>query len=137
YFADAAQWALRCSRFGKKWAFTGRMLFGDALLVCSASVFRRECVVQLSGFDPEIRLLEDADFHVRAMRQFGACFMYRVVMRYRIGSPSLMHSPYPDELQLQRQRAGSTRMQTKYLEERGALEYYALKLFTRTALRIL
>jgi glycosyltransferase involved in cell wall biosynthesis len=137
YFSAAAQKALACCRFGGKWAFTGRMLFDHTLLVCSASVFRRECVVRLAGFDPKIRLMEDADLHVRAMREFGAYFMDRTVLRYRIGSPSLMHSPSPDALQLQRVREGSARMCSKYIEERGALEYYALKLFTKTALKVI
>jgi len=49
--------------------------------------------------------MEDLDFHVRAMREFGAHFMDRIALRYRIGSPSLMHSPDPDASQLQCQRA--------------------------------
>ena len=52
YFADAARKAAACHRFGTKWAFTGRMLFDKALLVCSASVLRRECVQRLGGFRP-------------------------------------------------------------------------------------
>jgi glycosyltransferase involved in cell wall biosynthesis len=137
YFADAARKAAVCRRFGPRWAFVGRMLFDKALLVCSASVLRRECVELLGGFDPGIRLMEDADFHVRAMREFGAYFMDRVALRYRIGSPSLMHSPDPDASQLQCQRAGHHRMQAKYREDRGVMEFYALALFTRTVLRVL
>jgi glycosyltransferase involved in cell wall biosynthesis len=137
YFADAARRAILCRRFGAKWAFTSQMLFNKALLVCSASVLRRQCVEQLGGFDPGIRLMEDADFHVRAIREFGAHFIDRIAIRYRIGSPSLMHSPDPDELQLQCERAGHHRMQTKYREQRGALEFYALALFARTVLKIL
>ncbi len=137
YFADAARKAALCRRFGVKCAFTGRMLFDNALLVCSASALRRKCVEQLGGFDPGIRLMEDADFHVRAMREFGAHFIDRTAIRYRIASPSLMHSPNPDELQLQHERAGRRRMQAKYREQRGALEFYALALFTRTVLRLI
>jgi len=137
YFADAAKKASMCRRFGSKWAFIGRMMFDKALLVSSASVFRHECVRRLDGFDPEIRLMEDADFHVRALREFGAYFMDRVAIRYRIGSPSLMHSPNPNESQLQLQRAGHKQMHTKYREERGAVEFYALALLTRTLLQVL
>ena len=61
YFAKAARMALRCQRFGPKMAFAGKMLFGDALLVCSAAVVRREIIERLGGYDPGIRLLEDAD----------------------------------------------------------------------------
>jgi glycosyltransferase involved in cell wall biosynthesis len=137
YFADAAQRSLSCQRFGSKLAFVGRMLFGDALLVCSASVVRREILERLGGYDPGIRLMEDADFHVRAMREFGVYFMNRVAVRYRIGNPSLMHSPNPDELQLEMQRDGHRKMKAKYRKQRGALEFYVLALFTRTVLRVL
>jgi len=95
YFADAARKAASCDRFGSRFAFTGRMLFDKALLVCSSSVVRRECVARLGGFDPSIQLMEDADFHVRAMRECGALFLDRTAIHYRVGSPSLMHSPHP------------------------------------------
>jgi glycosyltransferase involved in cell wall biosynthesis len=132
YFANAGRRAAACQRFGPRWAFVGRMLFDDVLLICSASVLRRDCVIQLGGFDPEIRLMEDGDFHARAIRKFGTHFMDRVVLRYRIGSPSLMHSPNPSQSQLKYQREGHRRMQTKYRKERGLLEFYSLALFTRT-----
>jgi glycosyltransferase involved in cell wall biosynthesis len=137
YFTDAARRASASHRFGSRWAFTGRMLFDNALLVCSASVLRRDCIAPLGGFDPSIRLMEDADFHVRVMREFGAHFLDRIAVQYRIGSPSLMHNPDPSNAQLLSQRAGRKRMQTKYREERGPLEFYALALFTRTVLKVL
>jgi GT2 family glycosyltransferase len=136
YFADAARKAILSSRFGSRFAFTGRMLFDKALLVCSSSIIRRECVAQLGGYDPSIRLMEDADFHVRAMRECGALFLDRTAIRYRVGSPSLMHSPNPTEAQKQSERLGHRKIQTKYRKEHGALEFYALALFTRTVLKI-
>ncbi len=132
YFADAARMAATCQGFGPRWAFVGRMLFESVLLVCSASVLRRECVIQLGGFDPELRLMEDGDFHVRAIRKFGTYFMDRVVLRYRIGSPSLMHAPNPDQSQLNSVREARRRTQAKYRKERGLLEFYGLALFIRT-----
>ena len=137
YFTDAAEKALACERFGTKWAFVGQMLFDKALLVCSASVVRRECVKLLGGFDPKIRLMEDADFHVRAMREFGAHFLDRIAVRYRIGTPSLMHSPHPDKAQLERQSAGHRQMQAKYRQTRGVAEFYALAVFTRIIFKVL
>ena len=80
--------------------------------------------------------MEDADFYARVMRQCGAYFLDQVALRYRIGSPSLMHSPSPEPSQVQQQRQGRRRMQAKYLKERGAVEYYALALFTRTVLKV-
>jgi glycosyltransferase involved in cell wall biosynthesis len=136
YFAAAARKADTCRRFGSRWAYVGRMLFDTALLVCSASVVRRRCVVSLGGFNPEIRLLEDADFHIRAMREFGAYFMDRTAVHYRIGSPSLMHSPNPSKHQLDEEDAGRRGIRDSYRNERGMLEWYALALFARTLLRI-
>jgi glycosyltransferase involved in cell wall biosynthesis len=136
YFAAAARKAAACRRFGVRWAYVGRMLFDTALLVCSASVVRRQCVISLGGFDPRIRLLEDADFHIRAMREFGAYFMDRTAVHYRIGSPSLMHSPNPSQLQLDEEEAGRRKIRESYRAERGKLEWYALALFARTLLRV-
>jgi GT2 family glycosyltransferase len=131
FFERAARVAATCARFGPKVAFTGQMLFDLPLLVCSAGVVRRACVAALGGFDPGIRLMEDADFHARVMRRYGACFLDRVALRYRIGFPSLMHAPDPPAAQLQSQRDGRRRMRAKYREQHGAAEFYALALLTR------
>jgi GT2 family glycosyltransferase len=137
YFARAARKAATSSRFGPRWAFTAHMLFDMALLVCSASVVRRECVVALGGFDPAIRLMEDADFHVRVMRDHGAHFLDRTAIRYRIGSPSLMHTPNPPPDQLAQELAGRRAMQAKYRAHKGWLEFYLLAFATRGLLRFL
>ena len=136
YFAGAARKAAISGRFGPRFAFAGRMLFDDALLVCSSSVIRRPCIEQLGGFDPSIRLMEDADFHVRAMRGCGVLFLDRTAIRYRVGSPSLMHSPNPTAAQKQGERLGHKQMQINYRRQYGVLEFYALALFTRTILKI-
>jgi glycosyltransferase involved in cell wall biosynthesis len=135
YFADAARKAALSGRFGPRLAFAGRMLFDRALLVCSASIIRRECLVPLSGFDPEIRLMEDADYHLRAIRRYGALFLDRQAIHYRVGSPSLMHSVDATAAQRQGERLGHRQMQLKYRKQYGAIEFYALALFTRTLLK--
>ena len=131
FFAEAWRRARACSRFGTKLAFAGQMLFGRPLLVCSAGILRRDAVERVNGFDPEIRLMEDADFYTRVMRSCGAEFIDEVVLHYRIGFPSLMHSPDPPPEQLKAQRVGRRRMQAKYRHEYGALEFYALAAVTR------
>jgi len=131
FFAEAARRARVCRRFGTKRAFAGQMLFGRPMLVCSAGVLRRAAVARVGGFDPEIRLMEDAEFHARVMRTCGADFIDEVVLHYRIGFPSLMHAPDPPPGQLQAQRAGRRRMQAKYRRAHGAPEFYALAAFTR------
>lgn len=131
FFARAARSAAVCERFGRKLAFAGQMLFDLPLLVCSAGVVRRECIAGVGGFDPMIRLMEDADFYVRVMRRYGACFLDRPALEYRIGFPSLMHAADPPPAQLRLQREGRQRMRAKYHREYGAFEFYALAFGTR------
>lgn len=137
YFEDAARKATASGKFGPRLAFVGRMLFDKALLVCSSSLIRRECLAELGGFDPTIRLKEDVDYHLRAMRKCGVNFLNLTAIRYRVGSPSLMHSPNPTEAQKQEERVGHRKMQTKYRKQYGVLEFYALAIFTRTILKLL
>ena len=137
YFARAAAKSRVCGRFGSRWAFAGRMLFDMALLVCSASVIRRDCIAAIGGFDPGIRLMEDADYHLRAMRQFGAHFIDRRAIHYRISGQSLMHSPNPSAAQQQAELEGRRRMQSKYRRTHGSAEFFALAAFTRTILRVI
>jgi glycosyltransferase involved in cell wall biosynthesis len=137
YFRRAARKAALSARLGTRWAFAGHMLFDIALLVCSASIVRRECVEAVGGFDPAIRLMEDAEFHVRLMREFGARFLNQLAIQYRVGSPSLMHTPEPPPQQLAQEKAGRRAMQTKYRSRRGWLEFYLLALLTRGLLRYL
>jgi GT2 family glycosyltransferase len=125
YFARAAARAALCARLGSRLGFAGQMLFAAPLFVCSAAVVRRECVAGVGGFDPEIRLMEDADFHARVIRRYGARFLRRTTLRYRIGYPSLMHAPDPPPEQLAGQREGRRRMQAKYRREHGTADFFA------------
>jgi hypothetical protein len=110
--------------------------FDKALLVCSSSAIRRECGTRLGGFDPSIRLMEDADYHVRAMRECGAFFWTAQRSVTVSVAPRSLHSANPTEAQKQGVRLGHRQMQLKYRKEYGALEFYALALFTRTVLKI-
>lgn len=137
YFGRAAQNAATWRRIGTRWGYVAEMLFGSTLLVCSSAVVRRACALRLNGFDPAIRLMEDADFNTRVMRAFGALYLDDIVLNYRIGSPSLMHDPHPDEVQLAREREGRRLSRDRYRRERGAIEYYGLAaLFVLNSLRL-
>ena len=46
-----------------------------------------------------------------------------------------MHSPDPSDAQRAEELQGRRQMQTKYKRDRGAIEFYALALFARTALK--
>ncbi len=138
FFAAAAQRAVRCGRFGPKWAFTGRMMFDGLLLVTGAGVVRRACLKAIGGFDPTMRVREDWDFYARAMRHSGAHFINRVALKYRIGSHSLLHYSLDlSESDVRCLREARLRKRAKYKAERGTLEYIAVKLFTKTVLTVL
>jgi glycosyltransferase involved in cell wall biosynthesis len=137
YFAQAAKIASACNRLGSRFAFVSRMLFGRPMLVCSAGIVRRECVERTRGFDPDIRLMEDADFYVRIIREFGALFLDRLALHYRIGYPSLMHSSHPPPSQVRLQQEGRRAMQRKYLQKWRMLEFCLLLIFSRTGLKLL
>jgi GT2 family glycosyltransferase len=134
FFRGAARRAAICSRLGPRLGFAAGMIFNQTLLVCGAALTRRDCVQRLGGFDPEIRLGEDVDFFGRAMREFGACFLDRATLHYRIGSPSLMHAPVLSEHEIQQHLAGARRMAAKYRSERGRFEFYAMKGLSRLVL---
>jgi hypothetical protein len=135
YFLMARRNAQRCGRFGHKIAFTGRALFGPAMLVCSAGIVRRECVGEVGGFDPNIRLFEDTDFFCRIMRACGAYFTDRVTLYYRIGSPSLLHSPNPTPVQRAYEREGARQIWKNYQQIHGLPEFFMLAAFARTVLK--
>jgi glycosyltransferase involved in cell wall biosynthesis len=135
YFANAARRAQLCRRFGARRAFAAGMLFGSSMLVCSDCVVRRGIVQQVGGFDPRMRLCEDAAFYTFAMRRSGAYFMDHVSLRFRVSNPSMMHSPVQDPMAAQQLRETWKLMHERYRTEWGALEFYALKIFARTVLR--
>jgi len=134
FFRGAARRAAVCSRFGPRLGFAAGMIFNQALFVCGAALIRRDCVERLHGFDPEIKLGEDVDFFGRAMREFGAFYLDRVTLRYRIGSPSLMHAPVLSDREIQQHLVGARRMAAKYRSERGDLEFYMMKGLSRLVL---
>jgi glycosyltransferase involved in cell wall biosynthesis len=135
YFADAARNAQRCARFGRRFSFASWMLFGPAMLVCSAGIVRRQSVVGVGGFDPSIRLIEDTDFFCRVARRDGVHFLDRVTLHYRIGSPSLMHAPDPTPEQREAEREGVRRTWASYRRTYGDFEFFALAALARLFLK--
>lgn len=135
YFEKAAALANFCQRLHSRRAFAACLMFHWALMVCSAGIMRRQCVEQLEGFDPHLRLREDVDLYSRAMRQFDVYFLDRVGLKYRIGSPSLMHAPELTQSDLDDLRAAQSRTNARYKSTWGRLEFYVMKLFARSVLK--
>lgn len=125
YFQGAARRALRCRRFGGRWGFAAAMLFRPTLLVCGAAILRRSCLPTLKGFDTRLPLMEDVDFYARAIRLYGARFLDRLALHYRIG-PSLMHQPTGQQATIDE---CYRRIHDAYRRRHGWSEYVLLKLF--------
>jgi glycosyltransferase involved in cell wall biosynthesis len=132
YFSKAAVRARQSARFGPKFAFAANLYFQATMIVCSTCQIRRECIEKLDGFDNGSRLVEDVEFYARAIRRFGAHFMDRIALRYRIGT-SIMHSRESDDAIVKTYR----RMHDRYRREAGTLEFFAMKAFSRVVLRAL
>ncbi|HEY8209104.1 MAG TPA: glycosyltransferase family 2 protein [Myxococcaceae bacterium] len=130
YFQNAARRARLSYALRSRRLMVANMLFKPTVMVCSSALLRKECVVELEGFDEQIRLVEDVDFYIRAIRQFDVVFLDRVVLNYRTGAPSIMHG--------QKDNKGVTiqytRMFSKYRERHGGAELTALKLVARAGL---
>jgi glycosyltransferase involved in cell wall biosynthesis len=135
YFAKAAQRARLAGRLGPRWGFAAAMMFCPSMLVCSACVVRRETVQYVGGFDPRMRLCEDAAFYLFSIRHAGAHFMDRVALNFRVSNPSMMHSIVPNPLEQKQLMQTRQLVYARYRTERGALEFYAMKIFARAALR--
>ena len=130
YFKNATRRARLSWFFRSRLLMVANMLFKPTVLVCSAAILRKECVEALGGFDEQLKLVEDVDFYLRAIREWGCVFVDRVVLNYRTGAPSLMHA--------QRDSTGAIisygRMFSKYRERHGKLEMLFLKLIARVGL---
>ena len=133
FFALAARRAAASRRFGNKWAFSSRLFFSSTLLVCGAAMIRRSCIAAIGGFDTRLRVGEDVDFYARAIQKFGAVFIDRVTLLYRIWDLSLMHSPTLDPELV---RSNFRTIHARYRSERGRFDYFLTKILTRTLLRL-
>lgn len=142
FFAESSRLARLCRSMGNRFAFVSAHLFHHVLLVCSAGVVRRECAAALGGFDPELRLMEDAAFYAFIIRRFGAMFIDDVAIHYRINSlQSLMHvarlSPVDHDRIAEQLKQARRRTFGRYREQFGDVEFFLLRTMARTAFRLL
>jgi glycosyltransferase involved in cell wall biosynthesis len=107
---------------------TARLLFRESILVNSACMTTRRAFEASGGFDGEIPVCEDVELWARVVRVTDYVFVDRPVLNYRTGEPSIMHSLKESDPKL---RISYSRMQQKYRERYGSLEFYALKLASR------
>jgi glycosyltransferase involved in cell wall biosynthesis len=131
YFKNAAFRARWAHRIGSRRLMVANMLFKPTVLVNSACLLRRSCIEPLGGYDEDLTVFEDVDFHLRAIRRFGCVFVDAPVLEYRTGAPSIMHD-------MQGRERGNTaykQIQRHYRQDHGAAEFVLMKVLSRTVLR--
>jgi glycosyltransferase involved in cell wall biosynthesis len=132
-FVRSARRASRLQRLGSARAFAAHLLFHELLFIGGCSLIRRRCVAAVGGYPTGVELMEDVDFLARTTRLFGAKYLDRVSLRYRVW-PSLMHRP--GNLQEIIDRC-YVRIHADYRRAFGAIDFYTLKIAARTILRFL
>jgi glycosyltransferase involved in cell wall biosynthesis len=126
FFDRAFRRARKYRRLGPKLGFSAAMFFQEPLLVCSAAMIRKRCVVEIDGFDPGPSLAEDVDFYARAIRKFGAVLLERTSIYYRIG-PSLVHQPGRQP----KMESSYREIHARYRREHGPVNFLALKILAK------
>jgi len=122
FWRRAAGRARLASRFGRLGVVA--MLFEATLFQNSACMVRRSALEENGGFDPTFDVMEEAELHIRGVRERGCVFLDRMVVRYRLGADTLIHRPDAAEKVTQAYR----RLNVKYRDAHGRVEYTALKL---------
>lgn len=110
-----------------------RLVFLPPIFVNSACMARRTAFLSVGGYDPDIPICEDAELWGRVVYATGFVFVDRLVVRYRTGAPSLMHALVEGDEKL---RVSYRRIQDKYRQAHGLLNFLAMKSWTRLICRL-
>jgi GT2 family glycosyltransferase len=122
----------RSRRAGRMLVVANQLYSGSTVHVNSACVIRREHIQALGGYDEELKVVEDLEFYVRAMRAFGYVFLDRPLIQYRTGAPSLMNAAMAER---GRVATAYRRIYAKYRAEHGPVELFAMKVVAKAVLR--
>jgi GT2 family glycosyltransferase len=133
YFLDAAHRARRTQWSKSRLYLVSELLFGGSLFVSSAVLVRREHLEALGGLDTAAGMMDTTELAVRASRSYQCKFIDKIVAHYRYSADSLIHNPSNAERLKQIYKG----MHQRYRREHGALEFAALKVFSRTIKRLL
>jgi glycosyltransferase involved in cell wall biosynthesis len=132
-FVRAAKRAARLQRLNSARAYASHLLFQEILFVGGSALIRRRVLTELGGLPSRTELIEDVDFLARATRKFGAKYLNRVSLYYRVW-PSRMHSQKDLQGALNR---SYRRMHEDYRRDFGAFDFYTLKIAARALLRFI
>ncbi len=131
-FSRGARRARLYQRLGSRLLVVANELYSMPTLFVNSSCFvRRRVVEEIGGYDPDLRVAEDIDFYLRAVRASGFVYLDRSLIQYRTGAPSIMHD-LPDGRPL---ALAYGRIYHKYRARHGPLELYGLKILAKALLR--
>jgi hypothetical protein len=106
------------------------LTFQSKILVCSECMVRRTAFAAVGGFDPHIPVCEDTELMARITHSTAHVFVDAPVVRYRTGAPSLMNALSEGDEKL---RLSYKRIQGKYRQANGWLQFVAMKAWARLA----
>jgi GT2 family glycosyltransferase len=129
FFAEARR---KAARLRGARQLSASLLFRPTVLVNSACMARRDVFAAVGGFDADIPVCEDADLWARIAHATGFVFLDRPVVRYRTGASSLMHNLAEND---EKMHLSYRRIQNKYREAHGLLQFLAMKIWARAILR--
>lgn len=122
-----------------QWLFAEHALYGHPLFFCGCSLIRHELVGILGGFPEDIRLTEDLRFFGEAVRRFGAHFIDRTAVNYRMSDRSLTRSqdiPVVDrEAEIAEVTATLRQWQSELKDRLGTAKFYPAKAAYRALIR--
>jgi GT2 family glycosyltransferase len=122
YFAEGLS---RLRSFRTRVGLVTTMLFDSTPLVNSAFTVRRDTAHAVGGYSPTVRIVEDVDFYLRAIRRSGFVFVQRPLVGYRTGTPSIMHSLQD----LSVLRGSYNEIYANYRRDFGRVEFNALRIY--------
>jgi hypothetical protein len=93
---------------------------------------RRSAFAAVGGFDADIPVCEDTELMARIAQSTGHVFVDMPVVRYRTGAPSLMNALAKNDEKL---HISYRRIQRKYRQANGFLQWAAMKLWARVISR--
>jgi len=129
YYGEATRIA-RSIRSNRE--LVAKLVFQGTILVNSACMVRRNVFLASGGYDSTMPIAEDVDLWGRVARLSGGhVFVDQPIMRYRTGSPSIMHGTNMREKLMSSYR----RIHDKYRATNGTFDFLMMKVWARTLLR--
>jgi GT2 family glycosyltransferase len=100
-----------------------RLIFSDAVFVCSSCLIKRSAYLPTGGFDETLAISEDIDFYARAIMVSGYLYYPSSITRRRVGQSSLIANAKVDVLQ-----DCYFRMRRSFRRRHGMLPYLKYRL---------